>query len=57
MNNWNLAPNWGDRFIYISVIIKFVTDIKEHEGNLNNLDEILESANNVWHDRLEHRRR
>lgn len=40
-----------------SVIIKLVQDIKGHKGTLNSIEEVLESANNVGQDRLEHRRR
>ncbi|MGH8424634.1 MAG: RHS repeat-associated core domain-containing protein, partial [Pseudomonas fluorescens] len=39
------------------VIIKLVRDVASHRGSLNSIDEVLESANNVGHDRLEHRRR
>jgi hypothetical protein len=39
------------------VIVKLIKDIWNHKGHLNNIDEVLESANNVEHDRLEQRRR
>lgn len=39
------------------VIIKLVTDIKKHKGTLNTIEEVLESAANTGHDRLEHHRR
>jgi len=39
------------------VIIQLVRDIARHKGALNSIDEVLESASNVGHDRLEHRRR
>ncbi|WP_426205102.1 RHS repeat-associated core domain-containing protein [Pseudomonas sp. TWP3-1] len=40
-----------------NVTIKLITNIREHFGTLNNLEEVLESANNVGNDRLEHHRR
>ncbi|MHC8349864.1 RHS repeat-associated core domain-containing protein [Pseudomonas sp. RT4P38] len=39
------------------VIIKLVRDIAGHRGTLNNIDDVIESASNVGHDRLELRRR
>jgi hypothetical protein len=39
------------------VILNLVTDIAGHKGNLNSIDEVLKSASNTGHDRLEHRRR
>ncbi|MDI3398693.1 RHS repeat-associated core domain-containing protein, partial [Pseudomonas sp. V88_4] len=39
------------------VTITLVTNIKEHKGILNSIEEVLESAANVGHDRLEHHRR
>ncbi|WP_176240354.1 RHS repeat-associated core domain-containing protein, partial [Pseudomonas sp. R35(2017)] len=40
-----------------NVTINLVTNIKEHKGILNTIEEVLESAANTGHDRLEHHRR
>nr|WP_237403061.1 RHS repeat-associated core domain-containing protein [Pseudomonas sp. MWU318] len=39
------------------ITIKLITNIREHKGELNTIEEVIESANNVGHDRLEHHRR
>ncbi|WP_346833861.1 RHS repeat-associated core domain-containing protein [Pseudomonas koreensis] len=39
------------------VTIQLITNIEDHHGNLNTIEEVLESAANVGNDRLEHRRR
>ncbi|SDC80285.1 RHS repeat-associated core domain-containing protein [Pseudomonas koreensis] len=39
------------------ITIKLITNIRDHKGELNTIEEVIESANNVGHDRLEHHRR
>ncbi|WP_158248892.1 RHS repeat-associated core domain-containing protein, partial [Pseudomonas sp. FW305-3-2-15-E-TSA4] len=39
------------------VTIQLITNIEDHHGNLNTIEEVLEPAANVGNDRLEHRRR
>ncbi|WP_435037268.1 RHS repeat-associated core domain-containing protein [Pseudomonas neuropathica] len=39
------------------ITINLITNIREHKGQLNTIEEVIESANNVGHDRLEHHRR
>jgi hypothetical protein len=39
------------------VTIQLITNIKDHHGTLNTIQEVLESAANVGNDRLEHHRR
>ncbi|MED7670821.1 ParB N-terminal domain-containing protein [Pseudomonas moraviensis subsp. stanleyae] len=39
------------------VTIQLITNIRDHHGTLNTIEEVLESADNVGNDRLEHRRR
>jgi ParB-like chromosome segregation protein Spo0J len=39
------------------ITIKLITNIREHKGKLNTIEEVIESAENVGHDRLEHHRR
>nr|WP_242487312.1 RHS repeat-associated core domain-containing protein [Pseudomonas sp. TH15] len=39
------------------ITIKLITNIREHKGTLNTIEEVIESAENVGHDRLEHHRR
>jgi uncharacterized protein (DUF1015 family) len=40
-----------------NVTIKLINDLKAYNGALRSIEDILESANNVGLDRLEHRRR
>jgi len=40
-----------------NVSIKLITNIREHHGTLNTIEEVLESAQSIGNDRLEHRRR
>ncbi|WP_210559093.1 MULTISPECIES: RHS repeat-associated core domain-containing protein, partial [unclassified Pseudomonas] len=40
-----------------NVTIKLITDLKTYNGALRSIEDVLESANNVGLDRLEHRRR
>jgi hypothetical protein len=39
------------------VSIRLITNIRDHRGSLDSIEEVIESATNVGNDRLEHRRR
>jgi hypothetical protein len=39
------------------ITMQLITNIREHKGTLNTIEEVIESAENVGHDRLEHHRR
>jgi ParB-like chromosome segregation protein Spo0J len=40
-----------------NVTIKLISDLKTYNGALRSIEDVLDSANNVGLDRLEHRRR
>ena len=40
-----------------NVTIRLITDLLKYDRTLNSIEEVIESANNVGLDRLEHRRR